>query len=268
MPVNTVFFEKNNNHNKFRAFLSLIFLVLWAFLIFPIYFFVHLLLPKKVEHVYMAFHNVCCKIFSMQCDAQGKPSKKNPSLFLANHSSYLDIFILGGFVPACFIAKSEVASWPVIGWIAKLQNTLFFERKGNKVKEQISVMSNYFDNGGNLILFPEGQTTDGASVKPFKSSLLQSVESAGRLVYIQPVTISYTHYQGKAMDRSIRDHYAWYDGAPFFSHFWRMLGMGKARVKVIFHDPVLLSDFHTRKDCSHYCWHKVSIGLNEALEAE
>jgi 1-acyl-sn-glycerol-3-phosphate acyltransferase len=204
----------------------------------------------------------------MRYKLKGKISTDRPTLFLVNHISYLDIFVLGSVIPGYFIAKSEVANWPILGPLAKVQNTLFFERKGRKVRSQLTIMTNHFDNKGNLILFPEGTSTEGEHVEPFKSSLLQSIEQSKTTVQIQPVTIAYTRYQDEPMDRSIRDHYAWYATMPFASHFFSALGMGKSQVEVIFHPSVTLGNFETRKECAQHCWQTVSESLTETLSRQ
>ena len=201
----------------------------------------------------------------MRCQTIGKPCTHRPSLFLGNHISYLDIFVYGSFIPGYFIAKSEVANWPILGWLAKVQNTLFFERKGRKVRGQLQVMSEQFEKRGNLILFPEGTSTEGEHVEPFKPSLLQAIEKADASVVIQPMTIAYTHYQNRPMTKAMRDHYAWYGTMPFASHFFHAMGLAKSQVVVQFHPPVSLDQFNTRKDCAHYCWQQVASALPELL---
>ncbi|MGH1484965.1 MAG: lysophospholipid acyltransferase family protein [Cellvibrionaceae bacterium] len=252
--------------NTFKTALSTLLLVTWIAFMLVGYLFFRVFLSSKLDRFYMCFHRGCCWIFSMRCHIKGEVSEKRPTLYLVNHISYLDIFVLGGILPGYFIAKSEVATWPILGWLAKIQNTLFFERKGRKVKEQLKIMSDHFDQKGNLILFPEGTSTEGEHVEPFKSSLLQSIEKTETAVIVQPVTISYTHYKNKPMDRFTRDHYAWYATMPFASHFFGALGLAKADVEVTLHAPVTLEQFETRKECTHYCWQQVSGGLKSSLE--
>jgi 1-acyl-sn-glycerol-3-phosphate acyltransferase len=251
---------------SWKTVISTVLLVIWVLFMLCINLVFRFFIPQKLDSFYLCFHRGCSWIFSMRCHVKGKLSEHKPTLFLVNHISYLDIFILGSVLPGFFIAKSEVAGWPILGWLAKVQNTLFFERKSRKVQQQLKVMSDHFDQKGNLILFPEGTSTEGEHVEPFKSSLLQSIEGADTKVLIQPVTISYTHYKSKPMDRFTRDHYAWYSTMPFASHFFSALGLAKSDVEVILHDPVTLDQFETRKDCAHYCWQQVSEGLHRSLE--
>jgi len=115
-----------------------------------------------------------------------------------------------------------------------------------------------------LILFPEGTSTDGTYVEPFKSSLFHAAEIAEE-VLIQPITIAYLTHRGQPMEKSIRDYFAWYAEMPFASHFFKMAGMRAAQTKLIFHTPVKLTDFESRKACAEHCQRKVSSALSQAL---
>jgi len=220
----------------------------------------------KLEQIPMLFHRGCCRILGLRIQTSGELSARHPVLFVSNHISYLDIFVLGGIVPGCFIAKSEVASWPILGSLAKIQNTLFFERKGNRVRSQIQVMENHLRGGGNLILFPEGTSTEGVHVEPFKSTLFHAAElELATPITIQPITISYTLWKGRTMTQAIREYFAWYGPMPFASHFYNMMGMGSATVELKFHTPVQLKDFESRKACAEYCYQQVSNALENSL---
>jgi 1-acyl-sn-glycerol-3-phosphate acyltransferase len=251
-----------------RAVFSAFCLVIWILLMLPVFYTFKYLFASHLDIFYKVFHNFCCYLFAMKVSTEGEMSVLKPTLFLSNHISYLDVFALSSKLPGYFIAKSEVAGWPVLGALAKIQNTLFFERKGNKIRAQLSIMTHHFDEQKNLILFPEGTSTEGEHVEPFKSSLLQSVEQAVATVTIQPITIAYTHYQNKPMSRGIRDQYAWYATMPFGSHYFNALGLNKSSVKIIFHPTIELTDFDTRKECALYCWQQVSDGLSNANKTD
>lgn len=192
-------------------------------------------------------------------------SELRPTLFASNHVSYIDIFVLG-FVPAYFIAKSEVANWPVFGQLARFQNTLFIERKAGKAKAQLEVMQTHLRQGNSLTLFAEGTSTNGTHVEAFKSSLFEAanMRDSGVRVAIQPVTVCYTHYNGqKIVDQSLRDYYAWYATMPFLSHFLNLFPLKKVDAKVHFHPVCYLDEFETRKQCAEHCQRLVSDKLNE-----
>jgi 1-acyl-sn-glycerol-3-phosphate acyltransferase len=267
---NETFSERESLQHSFsythtiRAIFSAILLVFWILLMLPVFYIFKYLLTSRLDTFYKTFHYGCCYLFSMKVTTEGELSRLKPTLYLSNHISYLDVFALSSKIPGYFIAKSEVANWPVLGALAKIQNTLFFERKGNKIRAQLDIMTHHFNEKKNLILFPEGTSTEGEHVEPFKSSLLQSVEQAVDTVTIQPITIAYTHYEKKPMNREVRDQYAWYATMPFGSHFFNALGLKKSSVKIIFHPTIDLTDFETRKDCAFYCWQQVSNSLSKA----
>lgn len=251
--------------HSLRVVFSTILLTFWCITMLLVHSCWKIFQLPKIEKCYFIFHGGCCWLFNLRCRVRGKVSASRPTLFLSNHVSYLDVFVLGKYIPAYFIAKSEVSSWPILGWLAKAQNTLFFERNSKKVRGQMAVMSDHFDREGNLILFPEGTSTEGEHVEPFKSSLLQSVELSQKDVLIQPVTLAYVSYKGQPMCRQRRDQYAWYATMPFASHFFNALGLAVADVELVFHEPVTLSEFENRKACAADCQQRVATSLDQTL---
>ena len=95
-----------------------------------------------------------------------------PTLFLSNHVSYFDITVLGALIDGSFVAKSEVAGWPLFGMLAKLQRTVFVVRRQGQAGAQRDAVAERLTRGENLIVFPEGTSGDGTRALPFKSSLL------------------------------------------------------------------------------------------------
>lgn len=178
----------------------------------------------------------------------------------------MDIFVLGSILRGSFIAKSEVASWPLFGPLAKLQNCLFIDRDRRKVGSQIQQIQRYLQNEGDLILFPEGTSAPGTHVAPFHSSLFQAAEDEAADIRIQPLTIAYTHYRNRRMDRKTRDYYAWYKPRKIVPHFFNGLGLGRARVKLIFHQPLKMNSFESRKACAKHCEMVIRQGLLNALD--
>ena len=111
-------------------------------------------------------------------------------LIASNHLGYVDILVLGSICPAIFVAKSDVREWPVFGWLASRAGTIFVSRDApTKVAAQLREMEQPLREGRPVILFPEGTSSDGSSVLPFRSSLLESTISTGTPV--TPVAISY-----------------------------------------------------------------------------
>jgi 1-acyl-sn-glycerol-3-phosphate acyltransferase len=187
-------------------------------------------------------------------------------LFVSNHVSYLDISLLGSLLPGAFIAKADIEQWPLFGVLAKLQNTLFIERTSRHVKGQLDQMQQLLQQQHNLILFPEGTSSDGSAVLSFKSALFKSVEKGSPVpAWIQPVSLAYYAYNGQPMSQAIRDYYAWYNDMPAVSHMLTMAGMKRATINVILHPAVSGEQFPNRKALAEYCQQQVAAGVAQGL---
>lgn len=258
-----------DHKNYIVGAIRIILMVMWI-LLMPLVFLCAKLLRipsyTKLPHV---FHAGVCRILGIKVITSGDMSVERPSLYLSNHVSYIDIFVLGQ-LPAYFIAKAEVANWPVLGTLAQFQNTLFFERKTGRAKEQLKVLQEHLEQGNSLTLFPEGTSTNGVHVEPFKSSLLESANlESGKRVAIQPVTVAYTHYNGQLIkSQKVRDHYAWYAKMPFLSHFLGLMPRKKVNAKIHFHPVCYLDDFNTRKECAQHCQRLVAQQLTKFVEGQ
>lgn len=213
------------------------------------------------------YHRQCCRILGFRVERRGRQSRVHPTLYVANHVSYLDIMVLGSLLHVSFIAKSEVASWPFFGWLAKLQRSVFVERRRHKSGEGRDEMTARLEAGDDLVLFPEGTSNDGNWVLPFKSALFAAAntEYDGLPITVQPVSIAYTRLDGVPMGRYLRPFFAWYGDMTLPSHIWRAVGLGWVTVVVDFHPPVTLAEFSSRKAMSDHCHRQVAIGVAAAL---
>jgi len=213
------------------------------------------------------YHGMVCRILGIDIDRRGAPAASGPTLFVANHASYLDIEILGGAVAASYVSKADVASWPLFGWLAKLQRTVFIDRKIRSVSRQRDAIEQRLAEGDNLILFPEGTSGDGLHLLPFKSSLFAAVEEAAQRhdVAVQPVSVAYTRLDGMPLGRFYRPFFAWYGDMELAPHLWTVLGLGRLTVVVTFHPPVRARDFASRKELTEHCRRTVAAGLEAAL---
>ncbi len=213
------------------------------------------------------YHRRCCRLLGFRVVRRGKPVQDGPVLFVSNHCSYLDITVLGSLVPASFVAKTEVAQWPLFGALAKLQRSVFVDRQSFQAVKQRNEMLARLEAGDSLILFPEGTSSDGNRVLPFKSSLLSvaELEPGGQPLTVQPVSIAYTMLDGLPMGRYLRPFFAWYGDMDLVSHLWQWAGLGRLTVVVRFHEPVTLAQFGSRKVLSEHCYAVVSRGMSEAL---
>jgi 1-acyl-sn-glycerol-3-phosphate acyltransferase len=213
------------------------------------------------------YHRLCCRILGFRIEAKGALSERHPTLFVVNHVSYVDITILGALIKGSFVAKSEVAGWPLFGVLAKLQRTVFIERQVRRAAAQRGELTRRLAAGDDLILFPEGTSSDGSRVLPFKSALFSAAEgkTGGNPVVVQPVSVAYVRLNGMPMGRLYRPFFAWYGDMEMASHLWELLGLGVAGVSVEFHAPVMASAFPSRKALAVYCQGVIADGLAAAL---
>jgi 1-acyl-sn-glycerol-3-phosphate acyltransferase len=186
------------------------------------------------------YHRRCLQLFGIRVEVVGEPAAAKPCLFVANHSSYLDIPVLGSILPTSFVAKAEVAGWPLFGTLAKLQRTLFIDRRPSQVGNGQSAMAQRLTAGDNLVLFPEGTSSDGVRVLPFRRALFQTAleHAEGLKLSVQPVSVFCVGMNGVVADRAARQTYAWYGDMELLPHLWRFCQLRSAVVRVIFH-PVL-----------------------------
>jgi len=213
------------------------------------------------------YHARCCRILGFRIRVVGTPTSWRPVLFVANHVSYADITVLGSVIAGSFIAKAEVADWPFFGWLAKLQRSVFVDRRVRSTVTQRDAISKRLAVGDALILFPEGTSSDGNRVLPFKTALFAAAEQGKGLspVVVQPVSIAYTRLDGMPIGRLYRPLFAWYGAVDLAPHIWSMIGLGTVEVVVEFHPPTFLSDCGSRKSLASYCYARIAGGLAGAL---
>ncbi|HKX10019.1 MAG TPA: lysophospholipid acyltransferase family protein, partial [Stellaceae bacterium] len=218
------------------------------------------------ERLPLAYHGLAGRILGFDTTVIGTRSTARPVLFVSNHTSYVDIEILGGVIDGSFIAKAEVRGWPVFGWLARLQRTVFVDRRAHTTHQQRDAIVARLKEGNRLILFPEGTSNDGTRVLPFKSALFAAVYGAqlAQPIVVQPVSIAYVTLDGMPIGRFYRPYFAWYGDMEMAGHLWAMVGLGRVGVTVQFHQPVRVEDFPNRKALAEYCWRVVAAGVASA----
>jgi 1-acyl-sn-glycerol-3-phosphate acyltransferase len=190
-----------------------------------------------------------------------------PVVYVSNHSSWVDVPVVGGVLEGCFIAKGDVATWPVIRTIARLGRTVFVSRTRASTGKERDVMRAVLKAGDNLILFPEGTSSDGSRVLPFRTSFFALAESkAGEdlseLPLIQPVSVVYDRLGGLPAGRASRPVFAWYGDMDIASHFCRLTQHIGLRATVLLHTPLDPARFEDRKALSQAVWQIVADGAS------
>ncbi len=213
------------------------------------------------------YHRWCCWILGFQIRMIGTPTSERPVLYAANHISYTDIAVLGSLIPGSFIAKSEVARWPFFGWLAKLQRSVFVDRRVRSTATQRDSIGKRLAAGDALILFPEGTSGDGNRVLPFKSALFGAARQREGVspILVQPVSLAYTRLDGIPIGRLYRPFFAWYGAVDLVPHLWHMVALGTVEVVVEFHPPTFFSVCGSRKALAEYCHARIAGGAAGAL---
>ena len=197
------------------------------------------------------YHRLILFVLGIHVSVRGAPATERPLLFVSNHSSWIDILALSSITPLKFIAKSEVAAWPLFGLLAKLQRTVFVDRS----KRQATVVVNReiaakLSDGDPVVLFGEGTSGDGNRVMPFRTALLGAMDQAlgghGH-GFLQPVSVSYTRLHGVPMGRQHRTIAAWHGDISLVPHLMRVIRIGAIDVVVTFGEPVAVEAGTDRK---------------------
>lgn len=202
---------------------------------------VKLRLPSR-RWIPLLFHRICARLFGLRVQMQGAPATERPLLLVANHSSWLDIVVLTSILPVVFIAKSEIAGWPLFGLFAKLQRSVFVDRSRRQATGDVTkTIAGRLAEGDPVVLFGEGKAGDGNRVLPFRSALLGALREAlgnGGRGYVQPVSIAYTRLHGLPMGRQHRPEAAWYGGMSLGPHLLNVVREGAIDVVVSFGVPL------------------------------
>ena len=210
------------------------------------------------------WHKMICRAFGITVETENIPAVDGAVLYVSNHLSYLDIPALSCVLRASFVAKADVADWPVFGLLAKLHQTVFVSRSKQDIETESLAIKNRLRQGSRLIIFPEGTSSDGAQVLPFKSSLFNFVldEDIASSLTIQPFTIELTEADGKKItSQQDRDYYAWHGDMTLMPHFWQFAKLKGAKVKLHFHAPVKVKEGENRKELALRCHKMVAAPL-------
>jgi 1-acyl-sn-glycerol-3-phosphate acyltransferase len=255
-------------HSPIRATLLLIPYLIATLILIPLQAIAVALRARLAERIPMVYHRSVCWLFGLEIVLRGKPVATRPTLFVANHSSYIDIEVFSSLIPVSFIAKAEVARWPFFGTLARLQRTVFVDRKPGSTADQRDAIAERLAEGDNLMLFPEGTSDDGNRTLPFFSALFSVAErrlANGQPLTVQPVSIAYAELNGFPLGRSLRPLLAWYGDMELAPHLWHFAGLGRVKVVVEFHPPVNIDQFGSRKGLADHCRQAIARGMAEAI---
>ncbi|MGD9542847.1 MAG: lysophospholipid acyltransferase family protein [Methylocystis sp.] len=189
-----------------------------------------------IQHaIQTRFCRAICAVIGIRVDAQGALPAPAPRFVVANHVSWTDIIALASVAPFIFLAKRDVAGWPVLGLLARLQGTIFVERGLRQDVARVNdALADALRAGADLVVFPEGTSSDGAAVLPFRSAHfapLETMSARGEAPTLAPVAIAYS-------DGARRIDVGWYGDMTFLPHLWSLMKRGDAHCHIVFGAPI------------------------------
>jgi 1-acyl-sn-glycerol-3-phosphate acyltransferase len=229
-------------------------------------------LQRSIPHFY---HRILCTLIGVRIREVGRRSTASPALILSNHVSWLDICVISALTPVVFVAKSEVAGWPVFGWLAKLQRTIFINRRArHQTGAATREIAGRLLGGDAVVLFAEGTSSDGIRVLPFRSSLVGAVHHAlgnsthhGHIT-VQPMSLAYVRFGGVPIGRALRERVAWYGDADLIPHLFHVLSSGAVDVTVSWSEAMAYDMSAYRKAIARDAEKSVRRMTTAALRAE
>lgn len=209
------------------------------------------------------WHRAVCRVLYITIELHGQPITGAHVAYVGNHLSYLDIPVVGSVVWGSFTAKREMRGWPLFGLLAKLQRTVFISRDRRDAARVMDQVDAVLGSGRNLIVFPEGTSSPGLRVLPFKSSMFSVLERhLPQGLRIQPFTIDLRSIDGRAVvDIADRDGYAYYADMALVPHFLAFMQGRGAHMRLVFHPALTLPGDADRKQIAALAEACVASGL-------
>ncbi len=171
------------------------------------------------------------RIFNIRLKVFGDVDSCYGSLIVSNHMGYVDVFVHAAVFGLRFCPKIEVRSWPVLGWYTSLTHPIWIDRSSRlKTQKSLEEFRDSLEHHIPLIVYPEGTSTDGTGILPFKSSLFEVVQD-GKFA-IQPILTLYRVPEGA-------DSPCWYGDLALFPHLWRLLGIPRTDAEVYILPPIM-----------------------------
>ncbi len=200
------------------------------------------------------FCRTMCRIIGIDVIPRGALSGAPPRFVVANHVSWTDILAIASLTPLLFLAKSEVATWPVLGFLARLQGTIFVERTHRqKIPSVNFALAEQLRAGRDIVVFAEGTSSSGAGVLKFNASHFAMLSDLARgpsalRATVVPAAFAYSPRGLENGENAEALDVGWYGDMSFVPHLWSLMKRGGARCHVFFGDGLDPAAFHDRKE--------------------
>ncbi|MGY6568892.1 MAG: lysophospholipid acyltransferase family protein [Salinarimonas sp.] len=252
-------------------------LVIVFFLLYPPHAIALRLHAAPSRRIPILFHRLACRLIGLRILETGERPHDVPVLILSNHSSWIDIIALASLAPVSFVAKSEIAGWPVFGTLARLQRSIFIDRNDRRATgEAAASIARRLARGEWIVLFAEGTTSDGNRVYPFRAPLvgaarlaLAQAEQGGsggsrESLRLQPLAITYLRRNGLPLTRLERPDLCWYGRMDLVPHLAGILSGGPIDVLIHWGEPLAFEPGSDRKQLTREAWAQVRHTVSAA----
>ncbi len=206
------------------------------------------------QRVARRWSSAVCRALAVRVEVEGEPPR-TAGFLVANHLGYLDIVVLGSVLDTVFVSRADLADWPVIGFLATRAGTIYLERERKRallsVNQRIQAA---LAAGGGVVVFPEGTSSGGQRVLPFRPSLLAPAADLGL-----PVCYAALSYATHAGDPAASKAVCWWGEMPFGPHVLGLLGLRGVRARVAFGAQTVKSS--DRKELARKLWQGVSVAI-------
>lgn len=223
-------------------------------------------MPKRQSPIVRAWYAYCVWLSGIKVTVVNRRNfSRKQKIILSNHTSYLDILILGAYFDCFFVAKIDIAGWPIFGFLAKIGGTLFISRQRQFIKNQLSLLETHLEAKQSLLIFPEGTTNNGMVVEQFKSSLLNAAFTVKKAPLIQPISLIYTHMNGVKLEtQQDYDHVAWYADMFLAPHVWNVFRQKSIQAKIVVHPVIRLTPEMNAKEVTAQSYQAIVDGFKHA----
>jgi 1-acyl-sn-glycerol-3-phosphate acyltransferase len=184
-------------------------------------------------------------IFNIELQVSNPPTGEQHFLIVSNHLGYLDIFAMASTVPTLFVTSVEMKETPFLGLLTEMGGCMYVERRNRlNIHNEIKEIEAALNDGFNVVIYPEGRSTNGEKVHPFKKSLLMAC--AGSEANILPAVINFRTVNGEPMQHKFRDWVCWYDDMPFLTAVWNATQINHCHMTLDF-----LAEVRVNGDSNH-----------------
>lgn len=183
--------------------------------------------------------------------------KANNYLMVGNHMSYMDVLILAASQPALFVTSVDMGEVPVLGHMTKMAGCIHVERRNRtQIERDLGEMTQALKDGFDVMIYPEGTSSNGQQVLPFKKSLLMAAVEAGK--DIQPICLKYVEIDGEPFGPSNSDKICWYGDMTFTPHFLGLMKVKSMKVELHFLEPIKVTKDSTRSELAEKAFRAIS----------